>query len=624
MYFEIFHNGIFTHRGTEILGGLSFSNELRYVPSTTISLPIEWRDKLTGHDEIKVFVNDKCFWGIVKRTVEDKNSEVLEVHLDHVISEWEYRQISVNNAIKDKNINVVFKGSSSESDGRTTVSASEFTIFINEVGKLTSRQYIVRAGASAWTADGFTVPVSVDVSAIEEMEGEYDVTFSAGDVSVTVACEVKDAPRESENKYYVFTASNLNLTTDDVNTMKNADYIERAKAQIVTTEEGAGMPIPEIKVDHDSVKARDGTYTVRFTATYTDPETDEERDMSVSVTVTVEGDNFADPTIADNISDIFADMNFAYPGWHLNFEHGAGNRTIDYVYSRQNKLEALTKTVLLTKDLHWRVRFVDKKVVDISPFGDVKNHSLSLKPSHQWNTRIISDPVITHEYDEVMNVCTVYSEKSDTGMSSLTLREVYNDPSLQDEMFPVVILRANVNNERDYRMYSEQFPKLAPNNELEYAILDLESIALEGGTLIEGTLAFTDISPFAPEVDEETEEISDADRIKAAQVAYHAAIKELKERRRYYSISFTTEELPPDLAPGDKVRLIYDNNLYILGECSNYLKKILSYDEYFVITQIDYDIDANGGEVDRVTLEPYVRIAREQDDTSWTLRTAVV
>lgn len=622
IYFQVYHNGIFTFRGKEVLDGLSWTNELRYVPSTTLTLPIEYRDKLTGHDEVKIFVNNKVFWGIVKRTREDKESEILEVDLDHVISEWEYRQISVNNAIKDQNINVVFKGSSSESDGVTTVTASEFTIFEDE--NLTAQQYIVRAGASAWSADGNTLQVNVDASAVEKKAGEYDVIFSAGGVSVTVTCTVEEEQEASEGEYYIFSASNMNLTVDDVHYMKNSDYIEKAKAQITTTEKGAGMPIPEIEVDHSSVRARDGTYTVRFSAKYIDPETGEERDMSISVTATVEGDNFADPTIADNIADIFADKNFAYPGWHLNFEHGAGDRTIDYVYSRQDKLEALTKTVLLTKDLHWRVRFVDKKVVDISPFGDIKNYSLSTKPSNEQNIRLISDPVITHEYDEVKNVCTVYSEKSDTGMSSLTLREVYNNPDLQDEMFPVVILRANVNNERDYRKYSEQFPKLAPNNELEYAILDLESIALEGGTLIEGTIAFTDISPFAPEVDEETEEISDEDRIKAAQVAYHAAIKDLKESRRYYSITFTTEELPPDINPGDKVRLIYDNNLYILGDCSNYLKKILSYDDYFVITRIDYDIDVSGAEIDQVTLEPYVRIAREQDETSWTLRTAIV
>ena len=195
----------------------------------------------------------------------------------------------------------------------------------------------------------------------------------------------------------------------------------------------------------------------------------------------------------------------------------------------------------------------------------------------------------------------------------MTLREIYNDPSLQEEGFPVIILRANVNNERDYRMYSTQYPKLAPNNELEFAIVDEESVALESGTIIEGTYAFNDLSPFQIETDEEGRgiEVSDEDRIQAALTAYHAAIRRLKLSRRKYKITVEVEEIPTDLAPGDKVRLIYDNNLYILDECSAYQKKILSMDDWFYITGIDYNFNENGVETDVLTLEKYLRIDRE-------------
>lgn len=72
-------------------------------------------------------------------------------------------------------------------------------------------------------------------------------------------------------------------------------------------------------------------------------------------------------------------------------------------------------------------------------------------------------------------------------MSSLSLREVYNDTSLQDPNFPVVIIRNNINNERDYNYID--YPKLAPNNQLEYAVIDTESVAMESGLFIEGTFA---------------------------------------------------------------------------------------------------------------------------------------
>ena len=551
MYFEIYHNLILKHRGTEILDGFGWANELMYVPDTTITLPIDYRDKITGHDEVKIFVNNKVFHGIVQRIVEDKANEVLEVDLDHIMREWDFRQISVNNAVKDQRMNVVYKGSKiGTKDGLTFVAANPFTVSEQEYGiaeeqdpekKFTDAQYIERAGAVAWYYTGESLPID--------------------------KVEIGERPEKPK-------------------------------------EEWSDPQEPEYENYFDAV-FHSGTaqVTVRGTIRNTDEE--------------IENETNEEPSIIDQLEDIYNDANFAVPGWELNYSGGAGTRIIDYVYSRQTKLEALTKTMELTWDLHWRTRPVDGRVVDIGPFGDVKDFMLSTKPSHEKNARIIEDPVITHEFEHVFNVASVYSDKSDSGMSSLTLREVYNDPTLQRDGFPVVILRANVNNERNYKKFSEQYPKLAPNNENEYAVIDEESIALESGVVIEGTITFNDLAPFTPEIDDDTQEISDKDRIKAAQVAYDAAIRKLKEARRYYSITFTTEELPTDINPGDKVRLVYDNSLYILEECSAYMKKILSMNDNFVVTRIEYDIDVTGAEVDRVTLEPFVRIARDVEEFVW-------
>jgi len=623
MYFEIFHERKLIKRGNRIIGGLKWSNELMYVPSTTVKLPIEYREFLNGHDEMKIFVNDKVFWGVVVKIVEDKDKEIITVHLEHVVHEWTYRQIAVNNAIKDGNINVVFKGSVTEKSGNDRVSASDFTVFLEELGTMTNERYVSRAGASGWTADGNTLPVTVDASAIEEEEGEYDVIFTAGAASATVKATVKANPDEKKQDIYALTANNFSMFTEEVAQLSKEEYLKRADVHLylleidpLTRQEISREEIDnsDVQVDVSNIRARDGVYSVKFwyEYTYAEPgEEPEDKEVSVSVSVTVEGDNFADPTIADNIADIYADFNFAYPGWTLNYAGDAGDYTIDYVYSRQNKLDALTKTMDLTTDLFWRVRFVNERILDISVFGDKQDYIVSKKPSGPKNIRILEEPKITHDFSNVINVATVYSEKSDTGMSSLTLREIYNDPSLQEEGFPVVILRANVNNERDYHMYSEQYPKLAPNNELEYAIIDEESVALEGGILLEGTYAFNDLSPFAEEIGDVTEEVTDDDRIKAATIAYHAAIKHLKLDRRTYAIQLETEELPAEIAPGDKIRIIYDNNLLVLAECSNYLKKILSYDDWFYVTRISYDIDETGAETNKIVLEKDLRIDRD-------------
>ncbi len=234
-------------------------------------------------------------------------------------------------------------------------------------------------------------------------------------------------------------------------------------------------------------------------------------------------------------------------------------------------------------------------------------YTISMKPSGKTNIRMIQEPSIEPDLENVINVATVYSDKSDGGMSSLTLREVYMNPSYQRSGFPVVILHSNVNNERDYRMYTDQYPTLAPNNEIEYAILDEAGIALESGVLIEGSYSFNDLSPF--EIDGDI--IEDEKRIKAARTVYESTIKKLIQSRRSYDIKITTEPIPNDLLAGDKVRLIYDNKIWEQTKCSNYWKKILSMNDDFFITHIGYNIDEYGNEYNELTLTKWLKIERE-------------
>ena len=468
-------------------------------------------------------------------------------------------------------------------------------------------------GASAWATNGDYVAItSYDDSETKMLPDDYPFRFLTEDnSSVEVKVKVKNLPGAKTRKHDEVTVVANPFEIAYGEELSEEGYIQRAYARAYDAE-GNERTIDEVRT-HD-VGSAPGEYEVTFVS--------ESTELTVDATRLAEGEEVEDvfpfikpwiiePSVIDELSDIFSEMNMAYPGWRMNYADGVADRIIDYVYSRQNKLDALTKTVELTQDLFWRVRFVNERVIDVSPFGDEQDLILSKKPTGAKNVRLITDPIITNEYDHVVNLATVYSEKSDTGMSSLTLREVYNDPSLQIDGFPVVIVRANVNNERDYSMYVEQYPKLAPNNELEYAVIDEESVALEGGIIIEGTFSFNDIAPFTPEVDDTTQEVSDEDRIKAAVCVYEASIKKLKYLRRYYEIEFTCEELPAWIAPGDKVRLLYDNNLLILAECSNYQKKIMNFDDWFVVTRVGYDIDVSGAEVDTIRLEKYVRVDRK-------------
>lgn len=538
MYFEVYKKGNLIKRGKEALEPLSFDTELMYTPTCNLVLSIDWLECFDGREEVKIFINDKCFWGIVWDLEVDKIEEKITVSLRHVISEWEYRQISVNHAVSDENLNVVYKGdeTAKSKDNDETITAKAFTVSLSQGKKLTNAQIIDKAFASAWK------------------------TSNGEKVSVT---GVKKELKETEDG------------KDKYTTVSSLD--------------------------------KEGTYRITFSTA---------KGTSVAIEVRVEKkyepdyNSSIDASIVDKLEDIYNDENFTYPGWYVEIQDGA-SEMIDYVYSKQNRLEALTQTMELTEDLFWRVGWWNEKRVQIGRFGKKRPYTVSLKPSGSTNIHILSEPVIDYDFENVINVATVYSDKSDSGMSSLTLREVYNDTSLQNPNFPVVILRAGVNNERDYTRYNapDQPKKIAPNNELEFAVVDVASIGLEQGTIIEGSFAFNDLLPFEIEG-----KISDGKRVKASKAVYQSAIRKLIQARRSYDLSVVVEEIPADLLPGDKVRFMYDNRIWTIGSCSSYWKKILSYDDYFYVSHINYDIDSTGAEVNTLTLTKWIKIERETDN----------
>lgn len=620
MYFEIYDwdNLIKRGKAEDILNTVEWEHELMTVPTLNLTLPIHYKEYLDGREEFKVHIGDKVFWGIVKDIDINKAEETLSVRLDHVVSEWEYRQISVNNAVIDGNVDMVFRGdkvkkSKASDEG---ITASDFTIDTKNFDKITDKMLIEKANAQAWQlSTGDKVKITkVDKSKLKKKEDDYEVTFStAKGTSVTVKCQVKGlvnvgGKKSKTNKSVTpketITARNLTIDISTVEGLTN-DYLKKISKAEAHVYRKRSQDIPITNVTHN-IRPEEGKYDLTFSTA-----------KGTSLTVRVKVERIAsytpdinDPNIVDKLSDIYNDMNFAYPGWQIDWQDGSGSRTIDYVYSRQNKLEALTKTVELTDDLFWRVGFTNEKLIEVGKFGKQKNYILSVKPQGRTNIQILTEPSIDYDFDNVINVATVYAEKSDTGMSSMTLREVYEDKSLQKDGFPVVILRANVNNERDYTRYIEQYPKLAPNNELEYAVLDEESIKAEAGYLIEGTYSFTDLAP----TNTESKKVTDEQRKKSARTAYHAAIRKLKQSRRSHSITLTTTWLPVEVNVGDKVRLLYDNEIWNLEACTSYYKKILSENDWFYVHRVRYSYPDETTEICEITLVKQIKVEREGDN----------
>lgn len=622
MYFEVWKNNKLIRRGKKTLEPISFETELMYTPEFDLVLPIDWLECFDGWEEVKLYINGKCFYGLVWDLEPNKVDETLTVSCRHIISEWEHRQISVNHAMSDEALNIVYKGDEIEKNKANdeTITASSFAVSAKVVDKLTLADWIEKASASAWkTSNGEPVAItSFDHKKFKKEdgsyeEGTYDFTFAtAKGTEVTVDCEIK------ENLTYKKKKTNTSKTNREVISAKGftadidlgltaAKVKKRIKAEAWVYKSNPKQEVAVTSITTDFVNEV-GVYNVTASTA---------NGTSVTVKVTIEdgtGYGDVDATVADKLEDIYNNMEFAYPGWQIEMQGNAGSEMIDYVYSKQNKLEALTQTMELTDNLFWRVGWWDYKKVEIGAFGKKTPYVLSTKPSGNYNIRIIEEPTIDYDFETVINVATVYSDKSDSGMASLTLREVYNDKSLQDDNFPVIILRGDVNNERDYSQYYAplQQPIIAPNNELEYAVLDLESIALESGRLIEGSFAFNDLNPFTNY--EESKRITNKKRIRAAQAVYNASKKKLIQNRRALNITLTVEELPADLLPGDRVRLYYDNSIWNIEACSSYYKKLLHMDDWFYVISIGYDIDENEVETNRITLCKWVKIDRDSQN----------
>lgn len=619
MYFEIFKQGKLIKRGTTVLGNISWNNELMGVPECELTLPAEYAEFFDGREDVKIHVNGKVFWGHLKNNYTlNKTDETISLPLSHIVSEWEYRQISVNHAIADGNITAVFKGDkvSKNTGNQEGITANDFGLRNSDVSDISNARLIKKAYAQAWSlVSGDPVPITkVDRSNLKKKDGTYKVTFStAKGTSVTVNCEVNanvevGGLRSTSNRAVKEKITARRFSID----ITNVPELDDDEIKKISKVKAWKMWHPSVKynvnITHNTIQNEIGDYSVTFTT--------ETGNTSLTIEVSVRDLSgtavSTEPTVIDTLDDIYNDMNMAYPGWQIDWQDDSEDRLIDYVYSRQSKLEALTKTMEITPDLYWRVGFTNEKLIEVGKFGDKKPYTISVKPSGKTNRRMITEPEVTPDYENVINVATVYSDKSDGGMSSLTLREVYGDTgddaieALKKD-FPVVILRANVNNERDYTKYVTQFPKLAPNNELEYAVLDKESIALESGILIEGTFAFNDIGAFSTE----GKKITDARRIKAAKTVYRAAVRKLRESRRNYRFTVTVEEMPPDVNVGDKIRVLYDNSIWHLEACSNYWKKILQMDDYFYIESMEWEIEANGKETNNLTLVKYLKIERE-------------
>lgn len=278
----------------------------------------------------------------------------------------------------------------------------------------------------------------------------------------------------------------------------------------------------------------------------------------------------------------------------------AEKNLIEYEFSNETFLEFLTKVCEKTTSLYWRVNRYDPYLIEFGIFG-IKKDVLINEYNH-----LVSLDNVEENYEDTINIAVAMSDKSDSGASSLTLRDIFHNPRFMLEGFPVIKTGNKVNSQRSYDY--PQLPVFAP--EIigdEFAVMDTEGIALEAGELYWGTVTDNDTQSIA----EDNKEITDSDRLKATEQLYRTAIRRLKNSRRKVIYSMTVEPITEKkVQPGDRVMFVLNAGVWELTACTKYYEKILKESSWFFLTKLT-DIYRDGTHSQKIELSKYLYSDRD-------------
>lgn len=285
---------------------------------------------------------------------------------------------------------------------------------------------------------------------------------------------------------------------------------------------------------------------------------------------------------------------FNHDGWTFLCLDDIKDVTFTYLFSNQDKLTALTDACRQTEDVFWRVSLTKMRTIEIGKFGEYKELLISER-------NMLSNSLsIEEDFQDICNYGIYFTDKSDSGTTALTLRDVYNRPELQDENFPIIMTGQEINTERNYQ-YIDLLP-FGANNQGDYAVLDVEGIALEEGNIFEAAFTSNDVQSVA----EKNEEVTDADRLEASKQLYKQAVRKLIHSRRKIGYTLTVKNLPVEYNVGDKIRLALVSKILEVTTCSNYYKNMLEVDDYFYISSLTERIESGGHTVYELTVEKYI------------------
>ena len=179
------------------------------------------------------------------------------------------------------------------------------------------------------------------------------------------------------------------------------------------------------------------------------------------------------------LKNLYNHMDFAMDGWMYEFSDKAAASRIEYTFSAENKLEAISECVEQTEDIHWRVKLTEEKVLQFGEFGQIKPVTLSPArsfPDECSNTQdetyyptMLTEPVFKMDFTSHVNRIVVLCGDIDKDVEHLTLRHVYEHPEWWTAGFPIGMYEKNIN-QQDEPQYDENSEDLGSSNNASISV----------------------------------------------------------------------------------------------------------------------------------------------------------
>lgn len=267
------------------------------------------------------------------------------------------------------------------------------------------------------------------------------------------------------------------------------------------------------------------------------------------------------------------------PPWEIKVKN---SYEIEYEFSREKKREVLDKIINLTPNLNYRIHRDKDRYLELGIFGTKMDFLVSTE-------NLLDEVQLDEDGTNIANYSVMLSDKNDGGATSITLRDIFMNKHLQTTGFPVVITGNRINTQATQTGFN--YTEYAPNNTVEYAILDEEGIKRENGDIYETTFSSNDIQP----IQEEGKPINNVDRIRATVMLYQRGVRKLRYSRRVFKFTVKVPRLPVYINVGDKVRFVYANESVEWQECKGLLgENTLFLDDWFYIISIELNVETNG------------------------------